>query len=99
MTPAAYAVARSGDYSISTAEMAIALSAIPPHRRSNAWLLLMGLPVGASVAREAIRGGGNSPLPRNFLTVIGPAAVAILGTVGLIATRYAATRPRARCGY
>jgi hypothetical protein len=99
MTPAGFAVVRSGDYSLSSAEMAIALSAIPPRRRSNAWLLLLGAPVASAAVREAIRGGPNTPFTSNWLTLIGPVAVGAVGALGLFATRYAATRERPRYRY
>ena len=92
-----YDVARSGDYSLSSVEMAVALGAIPPQRRSNAWLLLMAAPVATAAAREALRSGNPAPLDSSWWTLLGPAIVSTVGAVGLFATRYSATRPRLRC--
>jgi hypothetical protein len=91
-----YDLARGGDYSLSSLEMGVALSAIPPQRRSNAWLLLLGAPVATSLAREALRSGGRNALAPDYWTILGPALVS--GVAGVFLW-HSATRSRTRCSY
>jgi hypothetical protein len=94
-----YDAARTGDYSLSSLEMGVALNAIPPQRRSDAWLLLLAAPIGTAALREVLRHGKPGDLAPNYWTLLGPAITSALSGAFLFATRYSATQGRSRRSY
>ncbi len=99
LSPTQETVVRSGDYSISTAEMALAISSFPASRRNNAWLLALAAPLASAGIREAIR-------PRFFekydvkasaWALLAPTLVGLAGAGALLMTKYGGPRFRHRC--
>ncbi|HET6981854.1 MAG TPA: hypothetical protein VFI53_06915 [Myxococcaceae bacterium] len=95
-----YDAARSADYTLSTGEMAIALSTIPAARRNDAWLLALLAPLAAAGVREYMRHQLQQPLTSSLWTMAGPGLTGIAAAIGLAMSRQTALRPRAtRCCY
>lgn len=100
LSPAEETAVRSGEYSISAAEMALAISSFPASRRSNAWLFALAAPLASAGIREAIR-------PRFFekydvkasaWALLAPTLVGLAGAGALLMTKYnGGPRFRHRC--
>jgi hypothetical protein len=98
LSSTAETVVRSSDYSISSLEMALAISGFPPARRNNAWLLALAAPIATAGVREAIRpkflGDGAKS---SAWALLAPALVSLAGAGALLMTKYGGPRFRRRC--
>ncbi|HTP52134.1 MAG TPA: hypothetical protein VMG41_09985 [Gemmatimonadales bacterium] len=81
-------VVRSTDYTIATAEMALALSSFPAGRRNDLWLVAFAAPVGAAIIREVMRPHLLKETPTNGWALVAPGVMAIAGAGALLLTKY-----------
>ncbi len=97
MSPGVDDFVRSSDYCIPSLQMTLAIASIAPARRSNWWLLALAAPLASAAAREAIRPKFVPAARATGWTLLVPTLVGLGGAAALLATRYAAWRPRRRC--
>jgi hypothetical protein len=99
ISPTTDTVVRSSDYSIASAEMALAIGSIPPARRSNWWLLALAAPIASASVREAIRPKFFNETQASPWTLLAPALVGLAGAgVLLLGKHYTSPRARHSCG-
>jgi len=97
MSPTVDTVVRSADYTIATAEMALALSSFPPGRRNDLWLLALSAPLAAATVREVMRPHLLKETPANPWALVAPALMGIAGAGALLMTKYRGGGPRGPC--
>jgi len=96
LSPTADTVLRSTDYTIATAEMALALSSFPAGRRNDLWLLAFSAPLASATIREVMRPHLLKETPTNPWALVAPALMGIAGAGALLLTKYRGT-PRRPC--
>lgn len=90
-------VVRSADYSIAAAEMALAISSIPPGRRDNWWLLALSAPLASAAVREAIRPKLLAEAKATPWALLAPTLVGLAGAGVLLMGKYRPVTRYRRC--